>query len=409
MSKVLELQEEKGRIVNEMRSLSEKADNEKRSLTTEEDERYNKLDADLNAANKRIEREIKLENESRSLAEIEFAKKKEKGEGDNGQDNEKRFAKAFDNYLRRGFADLSKEDKAAMLEMRALSTTGGSGSEGGYTIPRGFSGELEKQMLYFGPMLQLPRQYNTSTGNTIDWPTINDTSNAGALIGENADHSDSVTDPAFGTKALKAYTFSSKLIRVPNELLQDSAFNLAGLIAELAGERLGRILNTYFTTGTGSSQPQGVVPGSSASGVTAAVSAITFDNLIDVIHSVDLAYRGRVAWMFNDTTAKALRKLKDGQGNYLWQMGDVRTGQPDSILGKPYYINNDMANIGASAKSVLCGDFSKFIVRRSQDFTTRRLDERYAEFNQTGFVVLGRYDSITIQSAAIKSLVHAAS
>lgn len=406
MSKVLELQEEKGRIVNEMRAMSDKADVEKRSMTSEEDEKYSKLDADLVAVNKRIDREIKLENESRSLAEIEFAKKKEKGEGDNVEDAEKRYSKAFENYLRRGFNELPAEDKAVIMEKRAQSTTG---SEGGYTVPRGFSGELEKQMKHFGPMLEVARKFNTSTGNTIDWPTINDTGNTGALIGENADHSASQTDAVFGQKQVKAYTFTSKVFLVSNELLQDSEFDLSALIAELGGERLGRVLNTYFTTGTGSSQPQGVVVGAGNSSVAPAVSALTFDNIIDLLHTIDLAYRRNAAFMFNDNTAKVLRKLKDGQGNYLWQMGDVRTGQPDTILGKPYHINNDMADIGASAKSILCGVFNKFVIRQAQGFITRRLNERYAEYNQTGFVVLGRYDSINTQSAAIKYAAHAAS
>lgn len=409
MSKVLELQEQKGQLVTQMRSLTDKADTEKRNFTAEENDQYTKMDGDLNSINERIQREIRLENESRSLAEIAFAKKNDKAGNPSDEDTEKRHSKAFDSFLRRGFSNLEEADRKTILEMRALSTSGGGGSEGGYTIPRGFSGELEKQLAYFGPMMEISRKYNTSTGNTIDWPTSNDTGNVGALIGENADHSDSVTDPAFGTKPFKAYTFSSKVFRVPNELLQDSAFDLTQYLAEIAGERIGRVLNTYFTTGTGSSQPQGVVVGASASGVTAAATALTFDNLIDLVHSVNIAYRQNSALMFNDATAKVLRKIKDGQGNYLWQMGDVRTGQPDTILGKPYYINNDMADIGASAKSVLCGDFSKFLVRKTQDFTTRRLDERYAEFNQTGMVVLGRFDSIVLQPAAIKSLVHAAS
>ena len=147
-----------------------------------------------------------------------------------------------------------------------------------------------------------------------------------------------MTDLTFANVAFGSYTFGSKLIKASNESLEDADIPLDGILFETLGERLGRVLNTYFTTGTGSSQPQGVVAGAGNSSVTAAVDGLTFDNLIDLQHSVDLAYRTQGKWMLNDATLKVIRKLKDGNSNYIWQMYNVQTGQPATILGQPYFI-----------------------------------------------------------------------
>jgi len=200
------------------------------------------------------------------------------------------------------------------------------------------------------------------------------------------------------------------MVRVPIELLQDSAFNIEALMNELFGERLGRLANSVLTTGTGTAQPNGIVTASAEGKVAAATGAITADELIDLQHSVDPAYRAspRARWMFNDSTLAAIRKLKDGQGNYLWQMGDVRVGEPAQILGHPYSVNQAVADIGTSAKPVIFGDFGKYVVRKVLGFQVLTLRERYAENFQVGFVGFKRFDGELLNTAAVKHLVNAA-
>lgn len=406
MPTVLELQEQKGKLVHEAQSIIDKADTEKRALTTDEDTKVDTIFKDVETLNKNLKRQLVLEEESRGLAEKEF--EQNGGKQTDKEKLEKRYETAFDSYLRRGFSDLTAEEKSAIMERRAQSTTA---AEGGYTIPRGFSGELEKAMKTYGPILEVGRTITTSTGNTIDWPNVDDTSNKGRRVAENASHKTGQTDITFGTKAIKVFTYTSGIFTVSNELLQDSDFPLGAEIIDLASERLGRILNEEMTTGGGSTLPQGIVTGAANSGITAAANAITFDNMIDLYHSVNSSYRNlpNTGFMFNDKTAAVLRKIKDGENRYIWQMGDVRAGIPDTILGKPYYINDDMVDIGTSTKAVIFGGLKKYLIRRAQNFIVRRLDELYAESNATGFVVLCRYDGQLLQSAAVKYLANAAS
>jgi len=187
-------------------------------------------------------------------------------------------------------------------------------------------------------------------------------------------------------------------------------FNIESLMDELFGERLGRLANSLLTTGTGSSQPNGIVTASSAGRTAAGTAALTADELIDLFHSVDPAYRGspRCRWMFNDSTLASIRKLKDGQGNYLWQMGDVRNGEPAQLLGKPFSVNQAMADMGSSAKPVVFGDMSRYIVRKVLGFQILTLRERYAEFFQVGMVGFKRFDGELLNTAAVKHLINAA-
>jgi HK97 family phage major capsid protein len=295
------------------------------------------------------------------------------------------------------------------VDTRAQSVTGGSpvGIYGGYTVPEGFFNELERAMKAYGGMLETGRVITTATGNDLPMPYSDDTGNSGAILGENQPITEQ--DVTFGVVTLGAYKYTSKLIRVSYELLQDSAFNMESFIAEVAGERLGRVLNSHFTTGNGTSQPQGVVTGAAA-GVTGQGSTVlTYNDIVDLQHSVDPAYRRNARFMFNDSTLKALRKIKDSEGRPLWQP-DVQGGIAGTLIGVPYTINQDMASIGLSAKSVLYGDFSHYFIRRVRDFTLVRLNERYADNLQVGFFVYCRFDA-KLKNAGqnpIKYLVHPA-
>jgi HK97 family phage major capsid protein len=323
-------------------------------------------------------------------------------------DAEVDYRSAFGEYLRYGFGDLPGEMRAALRENRAQSA--GTNSEGGFTVPTELIPELIKSMAAYSPLFDenITRQLVTASGNPLTMPTTNDTSKTAVLLAENA--TASANDAVFGQVTLGAYKYTSGLIKVSNELLQDTAINLETELRGLMAERFGRGVGAALTTGTGSNQPNGIVTAAGA-GITGAVSTISFDDLIDLQHSVDPAYRRApsTAFMFNDSTLQALRKIKDDEGNYIWQPASVATGAAATILGEQYVINQAMANIGASAVSVLYGDMQKFIVRRARPIDIKRLDERFAEADQVAFVGFVRVDSTILDSAAIKKLTHAAS
>ena len=329
----------------------------------------------------------------------------------------------FKRALQWGAQALTAEERAVFeaecvqrnvpAELRAQGTT--SGAVGAYTIPQGFLPEVVKTMKLWGPMADgaIVRELVTEGGNPLPWPTIDDTANSSAQVAENAASATTGSDLSFGQGQLDAYVHRSGVILVPLELLQDSAFNVeTELVNPLIGERIGRGMNTALTTGTGSSQPNGIATAAGAGKTAAANNAITFDEVLDLTHSVDPAYRGAPGcrYMFHDTTLLALRKLKDGQGNYLWQMGDVRGGQPATINGYPYSINQAMAQLtsGVNSRVMLFGDFKKYILRRVRDFNLIVMRERYAEALQVGFLAWTRFDGELTDAAAVKRLQLAA-
>jgi len=374
--------------------------------------RFDAMMADHDKIAAKVERGEKLlAAEAKAFAEAEE-------ERDTEAPVEIAYRDVFDKAIRFGVSALNQDERAALManrvdlpaEMRAQSTTDAAG---GYTVPTEFSGEIDAAMAAWGPMWDAAvcRELVTGTGARINWPTTDDTANTGRIKAENSSVDDDGTDDVvFGNKELDAYVYDTGMLRVSMELLQDSEFNLEQLMQELFAERLGRTANTALTTGTGSAQPNGVVTASSK-GVDAAVGSFTADNLIALVHSVDPAYRSspQCRWMFNDSTLAEIRKLKDGQNNYLWQMGDVRIGEPATLLGHPYSVNQAMADIGASAKSILFGDFSKYVVRKVAGFQTLALRERYAENFQVGMVGFKRFDGELLNTAAIKHVLHAAS
>lgn len=310
-------------------------------------------------------------------------------------------------WLRGGNENLSEEQRQYI--QNTMSTT--TDSEGGYLAPDDFSATLLEELLSFGGMRSVSTVISTADGNTIEFPTVDNTGVVGELVAENGAVSNS--DPSFGVKSIAAYKYSSKDIAVPFELLQDSRVDLEGYISKALAERLGRITNTHYTVGTGSGQPNGVVTaaGSGKVGTTGQTTSVIYDDLIDLIHSVDPAYRARGChFMLRDSTLAAIRKLKDGNSLPLWQPS-VIAGEPDTILGKPYVINNDVAAMAANAKSILFGDFSKYLIRDVMDIRLFRMtDSVYTKAGQVGFLAFLRTDGDLIDqgSSAIKYYANSA-
>lgn len=311
---------------------------------------------------------------------------------------------AFSTYLRGGLAAVAQlgPDHMAYAQKQFSAALGdNTGSGGGFTIPQGFYDRLFDALKWYGGMTDVSFMFDTATGNPLPIPTDNDTTNSGSILTENTQVG--TQDVTFGQVNLGAYTYTSKLVLVANQLLQDSAFNLDSFLADKLGIRIARAINTHFTVGTGASQPTGVVTGATlgytagGSSSSGEVATILTDDLIELEHSVDPAYRKAARFMMADSTLKQIKKLKDGLGRPLWLSG-IAVKEPDTINGYPYTINQDMPAEAASAKTMLFGDFSNYFIRRVAGVQVLRLTERYADFNQTGFVAFQRWDGNLIDA-----------
>lgn len=317
---------------------------------------------------------------------------------------------AFSAYLRYGSGGLTVEQRKLLIkapvEQRAQGTQ--VGSQGGYLVPEGFMAELVVSMAAWGPMLDpgVTRLMRTTSGNSIPWPTMDDTANTGSLIAENVQVTE--LEVAFGTKTLETYKYTSRVILIASELLQDAAINAEGIVRSAMAERIGRIGNTHLTTGDGASKPNGIATAAAAGYTAASATAIVFDDLIELEHSVDPAYRvdPSCRYMFNDTTLKAIRKLKDGEGRYIWQPADMKAGLATTINNYPYSINQAMASIATGNRSVVFGAFNKYVTRIVNEMAVRRLVERYADYDQIGFIGFMRIDGELLDTAAVKRLTH---
>ncbi len=328
--------------------------------------------------------------------------------------------RAFNHYLRHGNAGLPDDLRDIATRMRneartflgqgVNETSGGTaGSDGGYLVPQGFMAELVKSLKAWGPMLDpgVTRILPTASGNALPWPTMDDTSNKGALISENTQVT--LSELQFGSKTLGAWKYGSGVVLVSSELLQDSGIDVEGIVNAAMAERISRAGNTDLTVGDGSSKPSGIAHAASSGVTAAATGTVTFDEVISLEHAVDPAYRSDPScrFMFNDAMLKILRQLKDGQQRYIWQPADVKTGAPGTILGHPYSINQDMPAVSTGNKTILFGAFNRYVVRLVNNFTIRRLVERYADFDQTGFLGFSRLDGQLLDAGAVKALTQA--
>lgn len=308
--------------------------------------------------------------------------------------------------------DLSAEERQVlregMTEFRAQ--TAGITTAGGFTVPTTLADEIIRSMAAWGPMYDeaVGTVITTASGNPMKIPTVDDTGvTAGAHTEATALTDDGGKDVTLGQKSLDAYAFDTEFVRWSWELDMDSIFSMEQLLASLLGERLGRIANLQLTTGTGSSAPNGVVTASSLGKTAAGTAAVTFDEILDLEHSVDPAYRlsPRCRYMFNDSTFLAIRKLKDGDGNYLWQRGDVQGGAPATFNGRAYSINQSMASLATGQKVMLFGDFSKYYVRKVGAPVIGVLRERF--WPDMGIAGLIRFDGELGDTAAVKHLITA--
>lgn len=289
------------------------------------------------------------------------------------------------------------------LEMRALSSV--TATQGQASIPDELMRSYVDVQKWFGRVRNLAEVFPTDTGAPLPIPTTDDTSNTGEIVLDGGAIT-TTADPTFGLVTLGAFKYSSKAIIVPWELIQDSNINLAAYLGGKMGERIGRKQNTDFTAGAGTTLPFGVQVQAALGKTAAATNAITWDEVIDLFHSVDIAYRNRPnsAFMMHDTIAAYLRKLKDSQNRYLWEMS-LQAGLPDRAFGQPVIINNDQDSaLSTNKRLVLYGDFNAYKIRDAGAVQVLRADELRILNGQVVFLAFQRSDGNLADTTAVRYL-----
>ena len=397
----LEMRQARAKLIEDAGKILTRAhEDSERPLTAEESTEFERMHKRADELRKSIEATELQESRSKEIAEIVLDTPEDLSGGAEKPDARSVFRK----YLRGGMRGMTPEERAVAREYRTQTTQ--TDSSGGYLIPEGFQAELDKRLLAFGGMRQAARVVTTASGNPLPWPTVDDTGNTGRLLTENTGVTNIAV--AYGVKTLNAYKYSSDSILVPSELMQDSAFDMEAHLEEMLAERLGRITNSHLTVGTGSGQPNGVVTAAADSAVNFSLgggASSWYDEMVDVYHSVDPAYRmsPSCAWMCTDDFAADLKKVTDSNGRPIFRAANEAAGDVDTVLGKPVFINQEMEDAStATNKHLIFGDFSKYIVRVVRPMQLIRLNERYADDDQVGFFAFERLDGELLNTNAIK-------
>jgi HK97 family phage major capsid protein len=422
---VIKLQEQRARLVAEMRTIQDKAESDGRDFTAEESQEWDRLDGEVDALRSRITRSQKLAEEERALEQptSSIDPRLTRGDARDAEELNADYSRAFEAYCRRGFVELSDQERKVLRlgfgggptasddgwEQRDQAK--GTNASGGFLVPTSFQKELYTHLVQAGTMrLTRVRTLTTTSGETLQWPK---TTAHGAATWQSEGATFSSSDESFGQVSLTPQK-AVRLVKVSLELLEDNAVDLEAYLGLEIGRSIGALENTAYVNGTGTGQPQGIVGKASSGkvGATGQTTSVGADDLIDLFYAVPPQYRRSAEWMMADGTVKAVRKLKDAAGNYLWASGIGGYGvgavlanpAPDTLLGRPVWDDPDVPAMAANAKSVLFGDFSAYIIRDVgvagpiagekgiSAFYVRRLDERFADSGQVGFLGWHRTD-----------------
>lgn len=429
----------KGKVINEMQDAYRdvgKRDGAK--ATQEEKEKFSKWDAELNDIQEQIDlhqkmAQIDLMSEARKAVNTEIEENKvekkynegaSRGERRNAidkankkgysaltdeerviVDTDARDVKVFEKFIRYGKEGLDKEETRILNQHKEQRIQNvGTTTAGGFTVPEGFAGYITESMAKVSDLLNWADIIRTDTGNDIPFPINDDNSNTGELITESGDYSSSSADLVFSSYTMKAYKMSSKMVKVSEELLQDNGVDLVAYLGNRLGIRVGKVSNTYFTTGTGSSQPKGFLQ--TRGTVTASTSTFTQAELAAFQDSIDPAYRSgsKVAFSMHSNILSEIKQLALASDKFgsVWSPS-FRDGDPERILGKPYFLNQAMSSTSATGDKIIAyGDWSAFKIRIVNGFDLRRLTERYAELGQVAFFGVSRVDSALLDTTAVK-------
>jgi len=292
-------------------------------------------------------------------------------------------------FLRKSDRQLSQEE--AQIIRNTMSTT--TGSEGGFTVDPIVSSDFIEKMKDYGGMRLVGTTIKTANGVDMSYPTTDGTAEEGEIIAQNTTATD--LDITFGTVGLNVFKYSSKVVTIPFELLQDTSIDILALIYSRLRMRLGRVQNRHFTVGVGTTEPLGLVTAATVgkTGTTGQTTSVIYDDLVDVIDSVDLAYlNGGAApkWMFNQATRRVIRKIKDTAGRPIWTPsydGGISGKFSDQLLGFDVELNNHMASMAANAKPIAFGKLDEYIMRDAMEMQFFRFDDSaYTKKGQVGFM-----------------------
>ena len=390
---ILELREKRAKAWEATKAFLDSHRNDKGMLSAEDDATYSRMEQEITDLGKEIAR---LERQEALDAELNRPVNKPlTGKPMNGKETAK-TGRATDEY-RQNFWNMMRSKTPMPTVMNALQI--GTDSEGGYLVPdeRTLVEALEEENIF----RQLAKIIQTSSGDR-KIPVVA-TKGTASWIDEEGAYLES--DDSFSQVSIGAYKLGT-MIKVSEELLNDSVFDLESYISREFARRIGAKEEEAFFTGDGSGKPLGILAatGGAETGVTAAsATAITADELIDLFYSLKAPYRRNAVWVLNDSTIKAIRKLKDNQGQYLWQPS-LTAGAPDLLLGKPVRTSAYMPAIAADAKTIAFGDFSYYWIADRQGRSFKRLNELYAATGQVGFLASQRVDGKLILPEAIKVL-----
>lgn len=424
MPTLREQQEKREQLVTQARTaLEEIKTNTDDARSTELEQRHDTIMSELDTLDAQIAREERVAAAERSLAERSEREVRERRPVEGVVDTTAsdapeavEYREAFGAYIRaQGQVTLLSDEQRAALqrgyqalpaEQRAQTT---ANAAGGYTVPIEIQSHIIRAMKKFGPMYDpgVCTEIVTNGGYSMPFPTIDDTANTAAATTQGVTLLDDASgDVVLGQKSLGAFSFATPWLRVSKELADDSLQVMEALLGSLLGERLGRLANSQLTVGVGTTAPTGIVVASSVGVTAASTTAFTADEIIDLEHSVDPAYRESpdAAFMFHDAVLKAIRKLKDGQGNYLWQAGNVQQGVPGSFNGRKYFVNQAMSNAFTTGqKLAIFGDLSKYFVRKVGAPLIGALQDKdfWPGFGVAGWI---RFDGNLMDTTAVKHL-----
>ena len=394
MSKVLELKEKRAKAWEAAKAFLDSKQGSNGLMSAEDAATYDRMEAEVVDLGKEIDR---LERQAVIDAELAKATSTPITNKPNAQvAGETKTGRATDEYKRAFWNNMRNRNSYEI--QNALSI--GTDSEGGYLVPDEYEKKLVEALEDEVFFRSLATVIKTSSGDR-KIPIVTSKGEA-AWIDEGGQFPES--DDSFGQTSIGAHKLAT-MIKVSDELLNDSVFNIEQYISKEFGRRIGTKEEEAFFIGDGTGKPIGIFnkTGGAETGVTAASTGITFDDVMDLYYSLRAPYRNKATWILNDSTVKAIRKLKVGNGNYIWQPS-VREGEPDRILNRPYRTSIYVPELAAGNRVMAFGDYSYYWIADRQGRSFKRLNELFATTGQVGFLASERVDGKLILSEAVKTL-----
>ena len=394
MKKILELREKRAKAWEAAKAFLDSRRGGDGLLSAEDTVAYEKMEqevVDLGKEIERLERQAAIDAELNKPVSEPITNKP-----NNNPDGEEKKGRATDRY-KKTFWNAMRRKNFYDVE-NALQV--GTDSEGGYLVPDEFEHTLVEALEEENFFRSIATVIRTSSGDRKI--PVAATKGTASWIDEEGAYPES--DDSFGQVSIGAYKVAT-MLKVSDELLNDSVFDLEAYISKEFGRRIGAKEEEAFFTGDGKGKPTGIfnAAGGASDGVTTAAAGITFDDVMDLFYAVKSPYRKKAVWVLNDTTVKALRKLKDNNGNYIWQPS-VQAGQPDMILNRPYYTSAYVPEAAAGAKVMAFGDFSYYWIADRQGRSFKRLNELFAANGQVGFLASQRVDGKLVLPEAVKTM-----